>query len=115
MEGAVRVNIVGAELPPSRLAEARSAGHSALRVSLGLYYGGEPLVVHEAPLTEDSPFVGVGDRVSRSIDLLAAPRWWQWVSLGLDIKQVPRETRLCVTLWAVGAQSKAARARVCAD
>jgi hypothetical protein len=93
--GALRVCIVGAELPLPRYEVATAAGATHLRVCIGAFFGG-------APLASD----GDGLRWSRAVPLAEAARWTEWCDVGIAVADLPHEARLCITLWGcVGEQS----------
>lgn len=97
---ALRVRVVGADIPSSRLQELRSDGARALFVTLGVYYGGEPLLEGaRTPGVDDDP-VSCGELSTAQRDLMPQPRWNEWIDVDIAVRDVPREARLCVTLWA---------------
>eukprot|EP00019_Armaparvus_languidus_P003104 CAMPEP_0168590316 /NCGR_PEP_ID=MMETSP0420-20121227/6501_1 /TAXON_ID=498008 /ORGANISM="Pessonella sp." /LENGTH=891 /DNA_ID=CAMNT_0008625963 /DNA_START=203 /DNA_END=2874 /DNA_ORIENTATION=- len=81
---ALRVRVVGADIPSSRLQELRSDGARALFVTLGV---------------NDDP-VSCGELSTAQRDLMPQPRWNEWIDVDIAVRDVPREARLCVTLWA---------------
>jgi hypothetical protein len=77
----LRVRVVGVEVPPTRLAELRADGARSLHVTLGIYYGGEPLLEGaRVPAPTDDP-IACGELGTSSRDLSPQPRWNEWLGL----------------------------------
>ena len=60
-------------------------GSYYLYIAAGLYYGGELLV----PL-----------QFSDKVPVDYSPRWYQWLTYPIEVRNIPRATRLCMTLFA---------------
>ena len=54
-------------------------------IAAGLYHGGEPLV----PL-----------QFSDKVTVDSNPRWYQWLTYPIELRNIPRGTRICFTLFA---------------